>query len=68
MKYPPAKPPIIPPINPEPVALAIIPATNPANIPGLPAIDCAINAVKTGTIRFIEYPPTSFIVAAIALY
>ena len=59
---------MIPPKKPEPVSNDIIPPTSPANIPALPDIDWAINAANTGTIKFIEYPPTDFNVAAIWLY
>ena len=67
-KYPAKKPAIIPPINPDPVVLAIVPPTKPAIIPGLSPIDCAINAAKIGTINPIDVPPTVLIVAAITLY
>ncbi|GFI31798.1 hypothetical protein IMSAGC013_03196 [Lachnospiraceae bacterium] len=59
---------MIPPIKPEPVSEAIMPATRPASIPGLPEMDWAINAVRTGTISPMEYPPMDLSNAAISLY
>ena len=62
--YPARKPATNAPKKPAPIALASIPPIIPGTIPGLSAIENAINPASTGSINANDVPPPICINAA----